>query len=256
MPGGGRPKRTLILGKAKRSRARLTSSTARKRLAGLIEPARPIELGGAVVALDAKAWRRVVRTFQTPAFRLALIVGLSFTWIGTSTLSGFADGPVPQPVQGQAPSPTGSAGEPSPSAGSVGSSDYARDAAPPTPAENDVSDEFLRNYAKIAADIDRQLGRDEVPASPQPYAPLSHCPTCADAFLPGPEQSPDAPEATVAEPLAPPPPPTTVEEPALQQLPAGADQPVAPPVSERPAEPPPAGQPTADTSGQVAEPVG
>lgn len=259
MPGGGRPNRTLILSQAKRpragaSRVRLALSTARLRVSRLINPARPAELGGAMMALDATAWQRVVHTFQTPAFRLVLIVGLSFAWIGTATLSSFADGPAPNPVHGQARLPSDSAVEPRQYAGSTGNPDYASDAAPPIPAQVEVSDEFLRNYAKIAADLDRQAGRDDLGVSSQPALPLSHCPTCTDALLPGPEQSPEAPEATGAEPLAPP--PTAVEAPAPQQLPTSPDQPASPPTNELPAEPLPAGPPPADTSGQAADQAG
>jgi hypothetical protein len=253
MPGGGRPKRTLILSQAKRSRAgasrvRLALSTTRRRLSRLINPARSPELGGAVIALDTTAWQGAVRTSQTPAFRMALIAGLSFAWIGTATLSGFADGPTPHPARGQTHTPSDSAVELGQFAGSTVDPDSASDAAPPSPAQVEVSDEFWRNYVKIAAELDRQSGRDEVPVSPQPALPLSHCPTCTDSLLPGPEQSPDAPQATVEEPLAPPP-PTAVEEPAPQQPPTNSDQPVSSPTNQPPAEPPPGGPPPADTSG-------
>lgn len=260
MPRAGRPKRTSILSQAKRSRAgassaRLALSATRRRLSRLRNPARPTELGGTVIAFDTTAWQGVVRTSQTPAFRMALIAGLSFAWIGTTILPGSAHGPTPHPAHGQTHTPSGSAEELGQSANSTVDPDSAGAAAPPAPAQVEVSDEFLRNYVKIAAELDRQSGRDEGPVSPQPGSTSSHCSVCTDSLLPGPEQSPDAPQATLEEPLAPPL-PTAVEEPVPQEPPTISEQPVSPPTNQPPAEPPPGGPPHADTSGSTTDPAG
>lgn len=259
MPRRALSTRVPILGQANRlrtsvPRVRPALSMMRRRLSHLIQPASPGGLSSAFIALDTTAWQRAVCTLQTPAFRTALIAGLSLAWIGTATFAIFADTPTPHPARGQTHTPVDSAVEPGQTAVSTGNAHSTSDAAPFSPAQIQVSDEFLRNYVKIAAELDRQSGGDEVPVPPQPASPMSHCPTCTDALLPVPEESLDAPQATAEEPLASLP-TTAGEEPAPEPQ-TNSDQPVSPPTNQPPAEPPPAGPPPADTSGEAAGPAG
>lgn len=239
MPRVERPKRAPNLGQKKwsrvgASRARLALSATRRQLARLIEPTPPPKLSGVVIALDTSGWQRVVRTSQSPGFRTSLVACLTFAWLGTATLSGFAHGPTPQIVRSSTDPSSGGEVEPGQSPGgkpdvSTVGPQPGSDAAPANPAQVEVSDEFLRNYIKVAAELDQQLGREEVHVSSEPALPLSHCPTCSDIPPLGPEQSLDAPQPTGEGPLAPPP-MVAIEEPAPQQSSANADQPVSPPM--------------------------
>lgn len=179
------------------ARARLASSPMTRRLWRVTYSSRPPELVGPLLP-DTTAWQGVVRTAQTPAFRAALVAALSVAWIGTATLSGSSGRQPPPPAAGQVESPVSSAVEPMPSA------DPTVNAAPPGAAQAEVSDEFLKNYAKVAAELDRQAGRIEVSAAPQPATPTPLCPACTDSLSPGPEQTLNEPPTTVAAPAAPP----------------------------------------------------
>jgi hypothetical protein len=253
MPRGERAKRTKKFSTTKRSgagrsRTRVALFATRRRLSRFIEPARPPELSGAVVEVDTTPWQGVVRACRTSAFRMALIAGVSFAWIGTATLSSFVHGPTPKPVREQAHTPSDSTAQIAQQTGSGDNPDSASDAAPPSPARIEVSDDFLRNYATVAAELDRQSGRDEVPVSPQPPLLLSHCPTCTESLSPGPEQSPDAPQSSVGEPLARPL-PAAVEQPVPQGLPTISDQPVSLPTERPSGAPLPGGLPTTGAPG-------
>lgn len=245
--------RTLISNGVRRFRAREVLATPGRRLSGRTNRTRPPALGGAVTSLDTTALQRVARTTRAPAFRIALIAGLSIAWIGTGILPDHAVGPASHPTRVQTHVPSDAAVLPEDSAGFAGEAESSDPLPGPAPVE--VSVEFMRNFTSVAAKLDEQADREGFSRPLEPAVPLAHCSGCAASALPGPGQSSAAPEAPVAEPLVPPL-PTAVEEPAPQQPAANLDPAVSLPADQLPTELPPAGSTVEGLHGQATNSAG
>lgn len=76
--------------KAVAARAARTLSPVGQRVFRAAHPPQVSKLGGAVIDPDIPTWQLVIRTAQTPAFGIAMIVGLVFAWSGAAAPSSLA----------------------------------------------------------------------------------------------------------------------------------------------------------------------
>jgi hypothetical protein len=185
----------------------------------MIYPARVPELGGAVIDTETSAWQLMIRAAQTPAFKVAVIVGLAFAGFGAATPPLLTHSLTPNLAHGWArhpahrPTPLGPA--------TTGAEPGARiDFAPrlaETKGENPRGlgpDSTPKNHDEATRDgpdsdapkanadfndldaalneLDQQADRDEAWASQHPAPPPAPAcsPICTDPTTPTPQQGP------------------------------------------------------------------
>jgi hypothetical protein len=179
-------------------------------------PNRFPELSGGLVDPDPPVWQVMIRAAQTPAFGVAVIIGVIFAGFAAATPPLLAHGPATHPAHRLSPhnvprlmprGPTtavklGPSAYPVPPIGNVQLENPDRLGHNPTPTNDDgVPKDSPDPKAPIANpdldaalnELDQQADRDEAWASqhPAPPGPAHLCPPiCTDAPSPPPEQVP------------------------------------------------------------------